>query len=139
MRDVISIVLAGIGGYGRMYLKHLLDAPTPHNFRIVGVAEPLPHRFDRIDDVVRRKIPVHTSLESFYENHTADLAVIATPVQMHSAHILLALSHGSHVLCEKPLASSMDDFRRLLQARDAAGRHVAIGYQWSYSPAIRQL
>jgi predicted dehydrogenase len=139
MRDVITVVLAGIGGYGRMYLSHLLDGPEARACKIVGVADPVPQRCDRLADAIARSIPVHESLEAFYETQHADLAIIATPVHLHSKHILLALSHGSHVLCEKPLASSMNDIAELIESRDSAHRHVAIGYQWSFSPAIRQL
>src|SRR5947208_4116532 len=102
MADATRVVLAGIGGYGRMYLSHLLDAPAPQRFEIVGVADPAPGRCDRFNEVIDRKIPVYESLESFYQTHTADLAVIATPVHLHSSHILLALGHGSPVLCGKP-------------------------------------
>jgi predicted dehydrogenase len=122
-----------------MYLSHLLDGPEARACKIVGVADPLPHRCDRLADVVARKIPVYESLESFYATQHADLAIIATPVHLHSKHILLALSRGSHVLCEKPLASSMNDIAELIESRDRAHRHVGIGYQWSFAPAIQQL
>ena len=124
MRDAISVVLAGIGGYGRMYLSHLLDGPEARACKIVGVADPLPKRCDRLADVVARNIPVYESLEAFYETQHADLAIIATPVHLHSKHILLALASGSHVLCEKPLASSMNDIAALIEMRDRGRRHA---------------
>jgi len=143
MVDQTTVVLAGVGGYGKMYLRHLLDAQkrgdAPHPFRIVGVADPRASTCDRYAEVRAANIPVYSSLEAFYERHTADIAIIATPVQLHTRHICLALSRGSHVLCEKPLASSYQDVSRVYHARNAAGRHVAIGYQWSYCPAIRAL
>jgi predicted dehydrogenase len=141
MREEISIVLAGIGGYGKTYLRHLLDMPddSPRGVRLVAVADPLPDRCPRINDVRDRGIPIFPTLESFYEKHTADLAIIVTPVQLHARHVMLALSRGSHVLCEKPLASSLADVASLIRAREQARRHVAIGYQWSFCPAIRAL
>jgi len=51
--------------------------------------------------------------------------------------VLTCLGHGSHVLCEKPLCSSPEDLEELLAARDASGRLLAVGYQWSYEPAIQ--
>jgi predicted dehydrogenase len=156
MVDQTTVVLAGVAGYGKMYLRHLLDAQrqataanangngnghatAPYPFRIVGVADPRATACERYGEVRAARIPVYHTLEEFYERHTADIAVIATPVQLHTRHICLALSRGSHVLCEKPLASSYQDAARVHHARNAAGRHVAIGYQWSYCPAIRAL
>jgi predicted dehydrogenase len=43
------------------------------------------------------------------------------------------------VLCEKPLCASLDDAVRMADTRDAAGRLVGIGYQWSYSEGIQAL
>jgi predicted dehydrogenase len=143
MVDHTTVVLAGVGGYGKMYLRHLLDArrrgDAPHPYCIVGVADPRAASCERYAEVRAANIPVYGTLEEFYQRHTADIAIIATPVQLHTRHICLALSRGSHVLCEKPLASSYQDVSRVYHARNAANRHVAIGYQWSYCPAIRAL
>ena len=138
MTRELSVVLAGIGGYGRTYLRHLLD-PRPGEFRLAAVADPAAERSDRYPDVLARGIPVFRSLDELYCATSADLAVISTPVQLHAEHVKVALANGSHVLCEKPLASSMADVRQLIAARDAARRFVAIGYQWSFTPAVLQL
>ena len=48
-------------------------------------------------------------MESFYKTNKADLAVISTPIFLHTQHILTALGSGSNVLCEKPLCSDEKD------------------------------
>jgi predicted dehydrogenase len=52
---------------------------------------------------------------------------------------LTALRGGSHVLCEKPAAATPKEAVRMQEAAQAAGRHLAIGYQWSYSRAVQDL
>jgi len=69
----------------------------------------------------------------------AELAIICTPPFLHAAQSIAALSHGSFVLCEKPVAPTL---REALEMENAAGRYekwVAIGYQWSFSDAVLAL
>ena len=68
-----------------------------------------------------------------------DRIVLATPIQHHAAQTCAALERGLAVLCEKPAAASLDEVRRMAAARERAGRLVAIGYQWSFSTAMRRL
>jgi predicted dehydrogenase len=51
----------------------------------------------------------------------------------------MSMAHGSHVLCEKPLGAHPDQVRQMIDTRDRSGLQLAIGYQWSFSPAIQKL
>ena len=140
MSRPVSIALVGIGGYGNTYVNALLDAADQHAFTLAAAVDPAPTSCRRLADLHARRVPVHPSLEAFYASGgSADLAVISTPIFLHAPHTCLALSRGSHVLCEKPLCSTLQEARQMLDARDATRGHVAIGYQWSFSRAIRDL
>lgn len=54
-----------------------------------------------------------------------DVVVIATPPSTHATLAVAALDSGRHVLCEKPLATSVEEARHMVAAARAAGRHVA--------------
>jgi predicted dehydrogenase len=145
MTATVTLALVGIGGYGNSYVNALLDTP-PHertaaagDFRVTAAIDPAPHLCRRLDELTARGVRVFRSLDEFYAADRADLAVISTPLHLHAEHTIKALSHGSHVLCEKPLCVTPDDAIAMTQARDAAKRQVAIGYQWSFSPAIQRL
>ncbi|MGB7158866.1 MAG: Gfo/Idh/MocA family oxidoreductase, partial [Tepidisphaeraceae bacterium] len=142
MSRPISVALVGIGGYGNTYVNALLDAPPElrPTFNLVAVIDPNPAACRRLAELQSRDVPVHSSLESFYASgQQAELVVLSTPIALHAPQTTLALSKGSHVLCEKPLCATLDDARRMLEARDRFDRLVAIGYQWSFSPAIQKL
>jgi predicted dehydrogenase len=51
----------------------------------------------------------------------------------------LALAHGSHVLCEKPLCATVQDARQFIDLAAGSDRIVAVGYQWSFAEAIQKL
>lgn len=139
MEDKLGVVLAGIGGYGGLYVTELLDRAESSGVVLKGVVDPFPENCQRIGEIRERGIPVHPNLASFYASSGADLAVISTPIQFHADDTCRALAHGSHVLCEKPAAARPQDVERMMAARDHAGRIVAVGYQWSFSRAVQAL
>lgn len=139
MEGVNSVALVGLGGYGHIYLNALLGAEPASGIQFVAGIDPWPEACQRLAEVRRLGIPIFKSLEEFYAAGNAELVVLATPLQLHCEQVCLALSKGSHVLCEKPLGSHPDQVAQMIAARDASGRRLAIGYQWSFSPAVQAL
>lgn len=135
---IVKVVLVGIGGYGMTFVREILKN-SDELIHLVGVVDPYPERCEWIDRIKMCKVPIYPNMEEFYRNHSADLAVISTPIFLHTKHILQALEHGSNVLCEKPLCSDESDIDRLYRAQKKAGKFIYIGYQWSYSQAITEL
>jgi predicted dehydrogenase len=124
---------------GAVYLSALLENKAKREFRLIGTVDPQPGRCPQLAELRARDIPVFKTLEEFYEREQADLAIIASPIHFHCAQACLALSRESHVLCEKPAAATIQEVLRMREAERAAGRWVAIGYQWSFSTAIQAL
>ncbi len=134
----VNLVLVGIGGYASLYVDTLLDNPA-EGVEIAGMVDPFPNSCRRLAELKAKGIPLYDSMEAFYREHEADLAVITTPIQFHTEHILTALSHGSNVLCEKPLCGDANDIEVIEAASKKAGRFVDIGYQWSHNPGILKM
>ena len=55
-----------------------------------------------------------------------DVAVIAGPDHLHAEQTLLALAHGCHALVEKPLATTVADARRVVEAAAASNRRSRV-------------
>lgn len=137
--DPVKIVLAALGGYGQYYLNTLLDEFPPGTIELAGGVDPFPERCVRLKELAERQIPVYDSLDRFYQNSRADLAVIASPIHLHAAQSLTALENGSCVLCDKPAAAAIQEVDALIRMRNRCGRWVMVGYQWSYSAAVQKL
>ncbi len=135
----VTLVLIGIGGMGSCYVKELLENPERGNFRIAGAVDPHPEHCPQLNDLKGMGVPVYPTLDDFYSDQSASLAVISSPIQFHCRQTCLALSKGSHVLCEKPAAATIQEVREMQAAEKTAGKPVSIGYQWSFSPAIQKL
>ena len=139
MGKTVRVVLVGIGGYGEVYLSPLLDDPEGEGCEIVGAVDPSPENCSRLADLEALGVPVHSTLEDFYGSDSADLAVISSPIQLHTPQVCRALEAGSHVLVEKPAAGCLADIDTMIEARSRAGRFVSVGFQWTFSESILAL
>jgi glucose-fructose oxidoreductase len=64
-----------------------------------------------------------------------DAVYIATPNDKHLEHVLSAARTGTHVLCEKPLASREEDCERMVRACEEAGVKLMTAYRLHFEPA----
>lgn len=68
-----------------------------------------------------------------------DIVHICTPNRFHAAQAIAAFAAGAHVLCEKPLATSLDDARRMVDAADRAGRIGGTMYNYRGYPLVEAI
>lgn len=139
MTKPITMALVGLGGYGNHYLGQIFDHGKFGATEFVAAIDPDPVKCNYLEDIQSAKIPIFPNLEAFYKEMTADLVIISTPIHLHQPMTCLALAQGSHVLCEKPLAATIEDAETMLKAEKDSNQQVAIGYQWSYAPAVIRL
>ncbi|WMJ86872.1 Gfo/Idh/MocA family protein [Anaerocolumna sp. MB42-C2] len=139
MNKTISILMVGAGGYGNYYVDALLDNEYTKDITIAGVVDPNPLACRNLDILKKMNVPFFTSIEEFYSQYEADLAIISTPIQFHKSQVCYALSKGSNVLCEKPVCATIQDALAMLKAQKETDKLVSIGFQWSYNEAIQKL
>lgn len=68
-----------------------------------------------------------------------DAVVIATPVSGHFDLALRALEAGKHVLVEKPLTSTVDEARRLIDEAGRRGLRLMVDHTFAYTGAVRRI
>lgn len=81
-----------------------------------------------------------------YENHAdilprtdIDLVDVCTPPYVHASISVNALRSGKHVVCEKPMAASLEECDAMLRARDESGKKLSIIAQNRFRKPIRDL
>jgi predicted dehydrogenase len=131
----LKIMQVGIGGYGVGYLEPMLDSLPNDRYELAGVVDPMADSSPLYPRLLEKGIPVHSTIEAFYAASAADLAVVAAPIGFHRFYTVYALEHGSHVLCEKPVAGALQDAEAMREAEIKSGRFVSVGFQWSFSEA----
>lgn len=78
----------------------------------------------------------YTDYETMLDSAALDAVAIATPNGLHYEQTVAALDRDLHVLCEKPLATSVEDARDLYRREQRTDRVVMLGYQRHLNPAF---
>ena len=138
MNKPVSVLIVGIGGYGQNYVNEFLTSDR-EDFKVVGVVDPYPENSSMVGEIRKRGIPIFPSMKDFYKNNTADYVCISSPIQCHSDQTVMALNNGAGVICEKPLAATVQEGKKMLEVQQKVDKPVGIGYQWSFSKAIQSL
>ncbi|MDA9526863.1 Gfo/Idh/MocA family protein [Bradyrhizobium sp. CCBAU 25338] len=131
----LGIGVVGYGYWGPNLVRNFASNPSA---RVVCVSDLDPQRL--ADS--RRLYPNLTTTcayEDIIKNPEVDAVVIATPVHTHYELALAALKAGKHVLVEKPLASSADMARRLIDEADRRGLTLMVDHTFLYTPAIQKI
>lgn len=134
----IKILAVGIGGFANNYLSKIFPEHG-NGFEIVGAVEKFPESCKCLNEFDQRHIPIYEDIDSFYKENSADLAIITTPIFLHTEQTLTALKNGSNVMCEKPLSGVSADADIIEKEAERCGKFVMTGYQWSYSDAMIEL
>jgi predicted dehydrogenase len=77
-----------------------------------------------------------TDLAEMLERTDADLVDVASPNHLHRPHVETALAAGCHVVCEKPLASTLADASAMAEAARSSGRHASVWFNYRRTPAL---
>ena len=77
----------------------------------------------------------YENFDSIRENKKIDAVYIALPNGMHAEYTIRAAKAGKHVLCEKPMATSVEDCRAMIKACNDAGVKLMIAYRCQYEPS----
>ena len=69
----------------------------------------------------------------------AELVYVLTPPTTHRELVVLAMQAGKHVVCEKPLAASLEDGRAMVEAAEAYGVKLMVAFNMRFKKGFRYL
>lgn len=78
------------------------------------------------------------SFDRIAEDPEVDVVYVVLPNGMHAEYTIRAAKAGKHVFCEKPMANTADECRRMIEACAAAGRRLGVGYRCQFEPHHRE-
>jgi predicted dehydrogenase len=76
----------------------------------------------------------YTNFDEIAANKDIDAVYIALPNSMHAEYTVRAARAGKHVLCEKPMATSLDDCRKMIEVCRKKNVKLMIAYRCQYQP-----
>jgi predicted dehydrogenase len=130
----LRIGIVGLGAWGSR--AHLPAFAALDDVEVVALADPDLAAAQRVADTfgVRRVETDPSGL--FRDTDGLDAVVIATPEDTHRDLVVAAFDAGLHVLCEKPLARSVEEAAAMVAASERAGRVARIGFLFRHSPVV---
>jgi predicted dehydrogenase len=98
---------------------------------IVAIADPTAEFRDRGATLAGKQAKAYSDYPTLLaQEKDLDAVVVATPGSLHAPPVIAALGRGLHVLCEKPMAVSIDDANRMIAAADRSGKILQMDQQY---------
>jgi predicted dehydrogenase len=137
MAGKVRVVVAGCGGISAAWLK---PACARADIEVVGLVDLRPEALEkRAAEYNLTSAVLGTDLKDVLERASPDLLFNCTVPEAHAPTTILALQRGCHVLCEKPLADTMSNARRMLAAAKKSGKTFAVMQNRRFDANIRRL
>ncbi|HEX6681853.1 MAG TPA: Gfo/Idh/MocA family oxidoreductase [Candidatus Limnocylindrales bacterium] len=127
----------GIIGCGLIAANHVTALRGIEGVEVVAVADV---DAERAPEFARRHgVPrAYPGAEEMFAEGL-DAVTVCTPHAAHMDGVLAAARHGVHVLCEKPIALSLDDAMRMVEAAQQAGVLFGVLFQRRFWPAAQRI
>src|SRR5688572_2800731 len=131
----LGIALVGLGGYAGGQLAPALQQ-TEHCY-LAGIVTGTPSKIPTWKE--KYKIPdknvySYQTFEPLKDNPDIDIIYVELPNSMHAEYVIRAAEAGKHVICEKPMALSVEDCDKMIAACKKAGKMLSIGYRLHFEP-----
>jgi len=81
----------------------------------------------------------YDSVEKLCQDPDVEAVWVATPNRFHAEHAIMAAEHGKHVVVEKPMALSLEQAERMLEAAEKHGVKLLAGHTQSFSLPVRTM
>jgi UDP-N-acetylglucosamine 3-dehydrogenase len=124
----------GLGAMGRHHVRVYNDLPS---VTLTAVADVSASAVDRT--VGQYHVDGYTDIDAMLDAGNLDLVSIVVPTSLHHEVVLKAIDRGTNVLVEKPIASTVEEAREMIDAADRAGVRLMVGHIERFNPAILEL
>jgi len=104
---MINVGIIGTGvmgaGHARFIKQHVPDAT------VVGLSDVDPNKISKLSDELGTVLFSTANPEELMNDLRVNAVIIASPDPLHVEHLRLAISSGKQILCEKPIATTIED------------------------------
>lgn len=130
MMKKIKFALVGCGRIGNRHAEHIANYGT-----LTSVCD---IEFGKANDLAEKhNCKAFGSLEELLnEDKTIDVVAICTPNGLHAEHSIKVLRAGFHVLCEKPMALTVQDCGEMIKEAEKANKRLFIVKQNRFNPPV---
>lgn len=119
----LNVCVIGAGALGQVHARNWPHVPDA---QVVAVADPWAERAQALGEEIG--CPWFADVREALQVEGLNAVSIAVPSAYHRECAVAALERGCHVICEKPIALSLQDGREMIRAAEARGLKLALGF-----------
>jgi predicted dehydrogenase len=130
MQSKIKFGIVGCGRIAQRHSEHIIKKGE-----LVAVCDIVEAKADELAKKYNAK--AYYSIDELLAKETSiDVIAVCSPNGLHAEHSIKAVKAGRHVLCEKPLAISVADCGRMIEAAEKANKRLFAIKQNRYNPPV---
>jgi phthalate 4,5-cis-dihydrodiol dehydrogenase len=123
----------GVGGAEMLPAMEAMDS-----LEVAGGADVVPKTLERFAE----RFPgakTYGSAEELCKDPNIDAVWISSPNRFHAEHTILAANHGKHIVVEKPMAVTLADAEKMVEAADRNGVKLLAGHTRAFTLPVRAM
>jgi predicted dehydrogenase len=136
----LGVALVGLGSYAGGQLAPALQQTARCYLAgiVTGTASKINTWKSRYS-IPDKNVYNYQDFDDIRDNPDIDIVYVVLPNSMHAEYVVRAAKAGKHVICEKPMAISVDECDRMISACKEAGKMLSIGYRLHFEPHNREM
>jgi myo-inositol 2-dehydrogenase/D-chiro-inositol 1-dehydrogenase len=128
----------GIVGSGMMAIEHIANIALTPNAVVTALADPVAPSLDRAAAAVGHDVARFPDAASLAASGLCDAVVVASPNFTHAQVLPPLMAAGLHILCEKPLATTIEDARAVAEAAKSYAPVFWTGMEYRFMPPVTE-
>jgi phthalate 4,5-cis-dihydrodiol dehydrogenase len=136
-KDHLPVLRMGIIGLGMAGLKMIETMQKHANIQLTAAADLHDGHLEAFARDYQAEI--YKDAAQLCQSPNVDAVYIATPNAYHCEHAIMAASYGKHVIVEKPIAMTLEEADRMIEAADRYGVKLCVCHKRSLDPPIQKM
>jgi glucose-fructose oxidoreductase len=139
-KEKLGIALVGLGYYSTDILAPRL-LTTKHCY-LAGIVTGTPAKekiWMDLYNIPRKNVYNYETFDEIAHNHDIDIIYVVLPNSMHAEYTIRAAKAGKHVICEKPMALSVQECQAMIDACREANVALSVGYRLHFERTTQEI
>lgn len=136
----LGVALVGLGTYSSQQLVPAIQQSTYCSLAgIVSGDAGKRAQWQKQYGLDANNVYTYDTFDEIASNRNIDIVYVALPNALHAEYVIRAARAGKHVICEKPMATTVEDCHRMIDACNTAGVRLSIGYRLHFDPFNQEM
>jgi predicted dehydrogenase len=128
----------GIVGSGMMAIEHIANIALTPGASVTAIADPVASSLDRAAAAIGHEVARFADAQALAASGLCDAVVVASPNFTHAEVLKPLMAAGLHILCEKPLATTIADARAVAEAVKGYKPVFWTGMEYRFMPPVTE-